>query len=79
MRAKAAFLAIAASLLFATGAYAVNVQETVEMITHADLTMKNGDVMQSEIVKMHGKTYVMMPVDDLPDFLHQQVLKVMPE
>jgi hypothetical protein len=59
--------------------YAVNIQETVEMITHADLVMKDGGTMHADIVKMNGKMYLMVPVDDLPDYLHQQVLKVMPQ
>ena len=33
----------------------------------------------ADIVKMNGKMYIMMSVDDLPDYLHQQVLKVMPQ
>lgn len=79
MRIKATFVALAAALLFATGAFAVDVQETVEMITHADLVMKDGGTMHADIVKMNGKMYIMMSVDDLPDYLHQQVLKVMPQ
>jgi len=59
--------------------YAVNIQETVEMITHADLVMKDGGTMHADIVRMNGKMYLMVPVDDLPDYLHQQVLKVMPQ
>jgi hypothetical protein len=59
--------------------YAVNIQETVEMITHADLVMKDGGTMHADVVKMNGKMYLMVPVDDLPDYLHQQVLKVMPQ
>jgi hypothetical protein len=77
MRIKATILAISAALLFATSAFAVNIQETVEMINHVDLTMKDGSVMHAEVVKMNGKMYIMMSVDDLPDYLHQQVLKVM--
>lgn len=77
MRFKATVFAAAAAILFATGAYAVNVQETVEMVTHTDLTMKDGSTLHADIVKMNGKTYVMMSVDDLPDYLHQQVVKVM--
>jgi hypothetical protein len=42
------------------------------MITHTDLKMQDGSVMHAEIVNMNGKTYVMMSVDDLPDYLHQQ-------
>ncbi|MGP8233269.1 MAG: hypothetical protein ACLQL2_11505 [Methylovirgula sp.] len=79
MRVKATFIAIAAALLFATGAGAVNVQETVQMITHTDLIMKDGSTMHADIVTMNGKTYIMMSVDDLPDYLHQQVQKVMPQ
>ena len=47
MRVKATFIAIAAALLFATGAGAVNVQETVQMITHTDLIMKDGSTMHA--------------------------------
>jgi phosphoenolpyruvate synthase/pyruvate phosphate dikinase len=79
MRVRATIIAIAAGLMVATGANAVNVQETVEMITHATLTMKDGTTMPTEIVRMNGKMYVMMSVDDLPDYLHQQVLKLMPQ
>jgi hypothetical protein len=79
MRVRATIVAIAAGILVATGANAVNVQETVEMITHSSVTMKDGTVMPMEIVRMNGKLYVMMAVDDLPDYLHQQVLKVMPQ
>ncbi len=39
--------------------------------------MHDGGTMHAMVVKMHGKMYVMIPVDDLPDYLHQQVLKVM--
>jgi len=79
MRAKATFIALATALLFATGADAINIQETVQMITHTDLVMKDGGSIRADIVTMNGKTYVMMSVDDLPDYLHQQVLKVMPQ
>jgi hypothetical protein len=80
MRVKATIFAIAAGFLIAaTTAKAVDVQGTVEMITMADMTMKDGTVMHVHIVKMNGKMYVMMSVDDLPDYLHQQVLKVMPQ
>ncbi|QAY94562.1 hypothetical protein CWB41_01405 [Methylovirgula ligni] len=79
MRVKATFIALAAALLFATSAGAVDVQETVEMITHTDLIMKDGGTMHADIVKMNGKTYIMMSVDDLPDYLHQQILKAMPQ
>ncbi len=80
MRVKGAIFAIAAGLLIAaTGAKAVDVQGTVEMVTMADLTMKDGTIMHTHIVKMNGKMYIMMSVDDLPDYLHQQVLKVMPQ
>ena len=70
---------LAAGLLAIAGrSYAVNIQETVEMITHADLVMKDGGTMHADVVKMNGKMYIMVPVDDLPDYLHQQILKVMP-
>lgn len=65
--------------LLATGAAnAVDLQATVQMITHTDLVMKDGSRMAADIVKMDGKMYVMMQVDDLPDYLHQQVSKVLP-
>jgi hypothetical protein len=80
MRVRATIIAIAAGLLIAaSGAKAVNIQETVEMITMADLVMKDGTTMHAHLVKMHGKMYVMMSVDELPDYLHQQLLKVMPQ
>jgi len=79
MRVRATIVAIVTGLLIASGAKAVNVQETVEMITMADLVMKDGTTMHAHIVRMNGKMYVMMPVDELPDYLHQQVLKVMPQ
>ncbi len=79
MRIRATIVSIAAGILVATSANAVDVQETVEMITHSSVTMKDGTVMPMEIVKVNGKLYVMMSVDDLPDYLHQQVLKVMPQ
>ena len=70
---------LAAGLLAIAGrSYAVTIQETVEMITHADLVMKDGGTMHADVVKMNGKMYIMVPVDDLPDYLHQQILKVMP-
>jgi hypothetical protein len=78
MKARAAVIATTALLLFGGAANAVNIQETAEMITHTDLKMQDGSVMHAEIVNMNGKTYVMMSVDDLPDYLHQQVLKVLP-
>lgn len=77
MRVRATIIAVATGLLIASSAYAVNVQEVVRMITHTDLVMSDGTKMHADIVKMHGKMYVMIPVDDLPDYLHQQVLKVM--
>jgi hypothetical protein len=79
MRSRIATVAGAAalSIAVASSAYAVNVQEVVQMITHTDLVMSDGTKMPADIVKMHGKMYVMIPVDDLPDYLHQQVTKVM--
>jgi hypothetical protein len=77
MRVRATIIAVATGLLMASSAYAVNVQEVVQMITHTDLMMKDGTMMHATIVKMHGKMYVMMAVDSLPDYLHQQVEKVM--
>jgi hypothetical protein len=78
MSVRATIFAVFAGLLVAvTGANAVNIQEHVEMITMADLVMKDGTTMHTHIVKMHGKMYVMMAVDDLPDYLHQQILKIM--
>jgi hypothetical protein len=77
MKLRAKLFAATAGMLIATAAYAVNVQEVVQMVTMADLVMKDGSTMHAHIVKMHGKMYVMMAVDDLPDYLHQQVLKVM--
>ena len=80
MRVKATIFAIIAGLAIATtAAKATDIQGTVEMITMADITMKDGTVMHAHIVKMNGKMYVMMSVDDLPDYLHQQILKVMPQ
>ena len=79
MRVRATIVAIVTGLLIASGAKAVNVQETVEMITMADLVMKDGTTMHAHIVRMNGKMYVMMPVDELPDYLHQQIIKVMPQ
>jgi hypothetical protein len=80
MRLKAMIVAILAGLAIATtAANATDIQGTVEMITMADITMKDGTVMHTHIVKMNGKMYVMMSVDELPDYLHQQVLKVMPQ
>ena len=79
MRVRATIVAIVTGLLIASGAKAVNVQETVEMITMADLVMKDGTTMHAHIVRMNGKMYVMMPVDELPDYLHQQILKEMPQ
>jgi hypothetical protein len=78
MRFRAALFAIP-FLVAAGAAHAVDVQETVQMITHTDLVMKDGSKMHTDIVKMHGKMYIMMPVDDLPDYLHQQVSKVLPQ
>ncbi len=74
-------IAILATVALAVprASYAVNVQETVEMITHVDLVMKDGSRMHADVVKMNGKMYIMLPFDDLPDYLHQQVLKVMPQ
>lgn len=77
MRFRARIVAVSVGLLMASSAYAVNVQEVVRMITHTDLVMHDGTTMHADIVKMHGKMYVMIPVDSLPDYLHQQVLKVM--
>ncbi len=77
MRAKAKIIAVSIGLLMASSAYAVNVSEVVQMITHTDLVMQDGTKMHADIVKMHGHMYVMIPVDNLPDYLHQQVTKVM--
>jgi hypothetical protein len=77
MRVRARIVAAAIGLLMASSASAVNISETVMMITHTDLVMSDGTKMHADVVKMHGKMYVMIPVDDLPDYLHQQVLKVM--
>lgn len=79
MRSRIATVASAAalSIAVASSAYAVNVSEVVRMITHTDLVMQDGTKMHADIVKMHGHMYVMIPVDDLPDYLHQQVTKVM--
>lgn len=78
MRIRIAMLAVG-FLVVAGAAHAVDVQETVQMITHTDLVMKDGSKMHADIVKMNGKMYLMMPVDDLPDYLHQQVSKVLPQ
>jgi hypothetical protein len=77
MKFRARIIAVSIGLLMASSAYAVNIQEVVRMITHTDLVMHDGTTMHADIVKMHGKMYVMIPVDSLPDYLHQQVLKVM--
>ncbi len=76
-KVRARIIAVAIGLLMTSSAYAVNVQEVVQMITHTDLVMSDGTKMHADIVKMHGHMYVMIPVDDLPDYLHQQVTKVM--
>jgi hypothetical protein len=78
MRIKARIIAVATGLLIASSAYAVNVQEVVRMFTQTDLVMSDGTKMHADIVKVHGKMYAMIPVDELPDYLHQQVVKVMP-
>ena len=77
MKLRATIAAVATGLLITSSAYAVNISETVRMITHTDLVMQDGTKMHADIVKMHGHMYVMIRVDDLPDYLHQQVLKVM--
>jgi hypothetical protein len=77
MKFRTRIVAVSIGLLMASSAYAVNVQEVVQMITHTDLVMQDGTKMHADIVKMHGHMYVMIPVDALPDYLHQQVLKVM--
>jgi hypothetical protein len=77
MKVKTRIIAVAIGLLMASSAYAVNVQEVVQMITHTDLVMQDGTKMHADVVKMHGHMYVMIPVDSLPDYLHQQVAKVM--
>jgi hypothetical protein len=74
---KARIIAVSVGLLMASSAYAVNVQEVVQMITHTDLVMTDGTKMHTDVVKMHGHMYVMISVDDLPDYLHQQITKVM--
>ncbi len=77
MRVRARIIAVSIGLLISASAYAVNVQEVVQMITHTDLVMQDGTKMHADVVKMHGHMYVMIRVDDLPDYLHQQILKVM--
>jgi hypothetical protein len=77
MKVKTRIIAVAIGLLMASSAYAVNVQEVVQMITHTDLVMQDGTKMHADVVKMHGHMYVMIPVDSLPDYLHQQITKVM--
>jgi hypothetical protein len=73
------FIKIAATgiaLMSATSAFAVDVQETIIMMHHVSLKME-GKMVQADIVKMNGHMYVMIPADNLPDPLHQQILKYM--
>lgn len=65
-----------AGLLAATTAYA-GVREYIESFHHTYLVMSDGTRMPADIVKVHGRMMVMIPVEDLPDYLHQQVIKVM--
>jgi hypothetical protein len=75
-RVTAVSIAVGVALLVASGAYA-DVKEYIDMFSHVNLVMKDGATMHADIVKMNGHTYVMIPVDSLPDYLHQQVFKVM--
>ena len=69
-------IVVLAGLLAATTAYA-GVREYIESFHHAYLVMSDGTRMSADIVKVHGRMMVMIPVEDLPDYLHQQVIKVM--
>jgi hypothetical protein len=71
------FVAAGIVVLFATSAFAVDVQETIIMMHHNVALQMEGKAVKADIVKMHGHMYVMIPVDDLPDPLHQQVSKFM--
>jgi hypothetical protein len=46
---------------------------SVEMMRAATATMTDGTKLHVEIVKMNGHTMVAIPMDDLPDYLHQQL------
>lgn len=50
---------------------------TVEMMGHTTATMNDGTKLNVDIVKMNGHMMVMIPEGDLPDYLHQQIFKVM--
>jgi hypothetical protein len=69
-------IVVLAGLLGATTAYA-GVREYIESFHHTHLVMKDGTRMPADIVKVHGRMMVMIPVEDLPDYLHQQIIRVM--
>jgi hypothetical protein len=50
---------------------------TVEMMGHTTATLNDGTKLDVDIVKMDGHMMVAIPANELPDYLHQQIFKVM--
>ncbi|MEW6438696.1 MAG: hypothetical protein AB1508_16180 [Pseudomonadota bacterium] len=46
---------------------------SVEMIRDATATMKDGTRLRVTVVKMNGHMMAAIPMNDLPDYLHQQI------
>jgi hypothetical protein len=50
---------------------------SVEMMGHTTATLNDGTKLDVDIVKMDGHMMVAIPADELPDYLHQQIFRVM--
>ena len=50
---------------------------SVEMMGHSTATLNDGTKLDVDIVKMDGHMMVAIPADELPDYLHQQIFRVM--
>jgi hypothetical protein len=71
--------AAAVALLVASSADAAHHHHhmmKVEMMGHTTATMNDGTKLDVDIVKVNGHMMVMIPAEELPDYLHQQIFKV---
>jgi len=70
--------AVAVALLLGSAAYAAHRHHrvSVEIMGHTTATLNDGTTLDVDIVRMGGHIMVMIPRDELPDYLHQQVFRV---
>ncbi|MFZ0559930.1 MAG: hypothetical protein WAN31_02710 [Methylovirgula sp.] len=68
---------LVASSASATMEHMTAMHHMVTVMESTMATMKDGTKLHVEVVKMNGRTMVMIPAEDLPDYLHQQIFKVM--